>query len=420
MEILSTGEKVKRARIYKGYTLKELCNSKISISKMSCIENDKIKPENWILKFLSDKLEISFEYLKLDIENQIVKNIDDIEKKQDKINYEKNLKYNFKFAERYCYDNICFRIIHLLFNHYLEKNELEKLHNISVKYYEYLQKNFSKRKAVLYYIDIGKYFFKTKQFLQAINYYDNVLDIMAETVNNELLAKITYNKMLCFIALNDYERAYELSDIMIKLINLMDGDIKKAKIYHVLAILSLKNDTEKFKVYEKKANELYKDNLKDKSTSMVEYAAVMFTLNMSEKAIFYINEALNIYPKEYEEEFANFVIEIVDILIKNQIWDRVESICDIGLDCSIKLNNIILIERAYYYKALIFIKKGQLAEGEIYMNLSLDALVKFQPNTCICKRYIEIGYIYYDMKKVPEALKYFNLAIDLKQKYNFL
>lgn len=84
MEILSTGEKVKRARIYKGYTLKELCNSKISISKMSCIENDKIKPEDWILEFLSDKLEISFEYLKLDIKNQIIKNIDDIEKKQDK------------------------------------------------------------------------------------------------------------------------------------------------------------------------------------------------------------------------------------------------------------------------------------------------------------------------------------------------
>ncbi|ADK13698.1 MULTISPECIES: helix-turn-helix domain-containing protein [Clostridium] len=420
MEILSTGEKVKRARIYKGYTLKELCNSKISISKMSCIENDKIKPEDWILEFLSDKLEISFEYLKLDIKNQIIKNIDDIEKKQDKKNYEKNLVYNFKFAERYNYDNICFRIIHLLFNYYLEKSELEKLYNIIVKYYEYLQKNFSKEKAILYYMDVGKYFFKTKEFSQAINYYDNVLDIAAETGSNELLGKITYNKIICFIALNDYEKAYELSDTITKFINMIDGDIKKAKVYHILAILSLKNDTEKFKVYEKKANEFYKDNLKDKSTSMVEYAEVMFTLNMSEKAVFYINEALKIHPKEHAEEFANFVIKIVGILIKNQIWDIVESICNIALDCSIKLNDIVLIERAYYYKALIFIKKGQLAEGEMYMNLSLDALSKFQTNICMYERYMEIGCMYYDMKKVQEALKYFNIAIDLKQKYNFL
>ena len=33
MEILSTGEKIKRSRIYKGITLKELCGNKISISK---------------------------------------------------------------------------------------------------------------------------------------------------------------------------------------------------------------------------------------------------------------------------------------------------------------------------------------------------------------------------------------------------
>ena len=43
MEILSTGEKIKRARVYKGITLKELCRDRISISKMSCIENGKIK-----------------------------------------------------------------------------------------------------------------------------------------------------------------------------------------------------------------------------------------------------------------------------------------------------------------------------------------------------------------------------------------
>ena len=45
MEILSTGEKIKRSRIYKGITLKELCGDKISISKMSCIENGKIKAD---------------------------------------------------------------------------------------------------------------------------------------------------------------------------------------------------------------------------------------------------------------------------------------------------------------------------------------------------------------------------------------
>lgn len=420
MDILSTGQKVKRARIYKGYTLKELCNSKISISKMSCIENDKIKPEDWILRFLADKLEINFDYLKLDIKSQIIKNIDDIEKKHDKESYEKNLKYNFKFAKRNGYYDICFKIIHLLFNYYLEKNKLEKLQNIIPKYYWNLQRKFSKRKAVIYYMDVGKYLFKTKEFLQAINYYDNVLSIITKSGNNRLMIKVIYNKINCFIALDNYEKACKLSDIIKKLINSIDEDIEKAKIYHILAILSLKNDIKEFEIYEKKANEFYKDNLKDKSESMLEYAKVMFTLNMNERAVAYINEALSLYPRKDEAKFTSFAIDIVNVLIKNQIWDRTEHICNIALDCSIKLNNIVFIERAYYYKALIFIKKGQLVEGEMYMNFSLDALLKFETNECIYKRYMEIGCMYYDMKKIPQALKYFNFAIDLRQKYDLL
>ena len=43
MNFLSTGEKIKRARIYRGITLKELCQKDISISRMSCIENGKVK-----------------------------------------------------------------------------------------------------------------------------------------------------------------------------------------------------------------------------------------------------------------------------------------------------------------------------------------------------------------------------------------
>ena len=75
MEILSTGEKIKRARIYKGITLKELCGEEISISKMSCIENGKIKADDECLKYISDKLQIDYSYLVQDVYEQIKENI---------------------------------------------------------------------------------------------------------------------------------------------------------------------------------------------------------------------------------------------------------------------------------------------------------------------------------------------------------
>ena len=78
MEILSTGEKIKRARIYQGITLKELCGNRVSISKMSCIENGKIKADNEILKYIADKLDIDLNYLVRDVKDQILANLNDI------------------------------------------------------------------------------------------------------------------------------------------------------------------------------------------------------------------------------------------------------------------------------------------------------------------------------------------------------
>jgi len=75
MKILSTGEKIKRSRIYKGYTLREICDDKISISKMSCIENNKVMAEPWILELISEKLDIDIKYLNENVLQQVEENI---------------------------------------------------------------------------------------------------------------------------------------------------------------------------------------------------------------------------------------------------------------------------------------------------------------------------------------------------------
>ncbi|MGL5354659.1 MAG: helix-turn-helix domain-containing protein, partial [Clostridium sp.] len=76
MEILSTGEKIKRARVYQGITLKELCGEQISISKMSCIENSKIKADENILKYIAKKLSVDYSYLVQDVQEEIIYNIE--------------------------------------------------------------------------------------------------------------------------------------------------------------------------------------------------------------------------------------------------------------------------------------------------------------------------------------------------------
>ncbi|WP_249175743.1 helix-turn-helix domain-containing protein, partial [Clostridium tyrobutyricum] len=124
MEILSIGEKIRRIRIYKGLTLKDLCSNRISISKMSCIENEKIKPDDSILKFIADKFDVDVEYLKQSIRDQIKNNIKVIMNDKNKFNYEAELEYNLNFAEKYNYNDLCVKLLHLLFNYFIEKNQI--------------------------------------------------------------------------------------------------------------------------------------------------------------------------------------------------------------------------------------------------------------------------------------------------------
>lgn len=416
MEILSTGEKIKRARIYKGLTLKDLCENKISVSKMSCIENNKVKAEEWVLDFISEKLQIDPNYLKQDIKAQVMRNIEGIIKQKHSKEYEEILEYNLKFIEEYSYFDLSFEIMNLLFNYYLDQNKIEKIQLVISKYHDYLQKCFSEERAALYYMDLAKFFYMTKEFIQASNYYNNVRNISKESNNLTLLSRATYNEAACYVMLQNYEKAYDIAIKLIELMDYIESDIKKAEAYHMLAILCLRGTIDKFEGYEQKSYELYKDDLVHKSQAIYNYAAVMFTIGLREKAISYINDALSCYPKDNKELLVNFMLMNISKLIENDVLDKAQGICDETLDYAIGLDNIVFIERAYYYKALILEKEDNLYSAEMYMNLALDALLKFANNSKIYKRYMEMGDMYHRMRNVGESIKYFNFAIKLEKK----
>ena len=122
MEILSTGEKIKRARVYNGITLKELCGDKISISKMSCIENGKVKPDEDILRYIADIIKLDYDYLEKDVYEQINENIEFFENNTDIYSdIEKDIKLNLDYAINYEYYELAFKLIHKLFNYYLNQ-----------------------------------------------------------------------------------------------------------------------------------------------------------------------------------------------------------------------------------------------------------------------------------------------------------
>ena len=79
---------------------------------------------------------------------------------------------------------------------------------------------------------------------------------------------------------------------------------------------------------------------------------------------------------------------------------------------AIETNKIELIERAYYLKGIILQQEGNYRSAELYMNLSLDSLLKYGSKEERRKRYMEMGNMYYNLDEFKESIKYFSLAME--------
>jgi len=439
MKILSTGEKIKRSRIYKGYTLRAICDDKISVSKMSCIENNKVIAEPWILEFISKKLDIDIEYLNENIFEQVKANIKELKgyaiNGKDAFNgeyafkgkyaiddkeepYEANIIYNLQFAQKYNYYDLAIELMHMLFNFYLDKKDFEKTQTITSKYYDLHLKTSIEDNKLNYYIDMARHLYIKEDYLQASSYYSNVRKGLRDSAvpNYKKLIIATYNEAACNIMLKNYEKAFDIGIKLLDLVEYVDTQLKAAEIYHMLAMLSIRMNNGKFAEYEKKSYELYEENTSSKAMAIFNYGSTMLDCNMKDRAVKYIKNGLSVYPRGDKIGLVAFMLDCVKELIKNDVIELAQSISDEVLNYAINLDDIKFIEKSYHYKAIILEKQGSSSSAEMYMNLSLDSLLKFGEKQDIYKRYMEMGSMYHKLNSVPDSLKYFSLAMQLEKK----
>ena len=414
MEILSTGEKIKRSRIYKGITLKELCGDKISISKMSCIENGKVKADSEIIKYVADKIGVDYDYLIQDVYEQILNNLNSIKKstKKDLI-FEDNIRHNLEYAIEYEYYDLAFELIHIVFSYYLEENKWEKIQLIISQYYDLYQRTNTESNKVTYFRDMAQYLFQNKEYTEAITYYGRLREIISEKGIKEksTYAFIAYNEGICYWKLNNYEKAYKLLCEAIKYINSIKDDINKGKIYHAYALICIKLGHSEAEEYIDKAFQCQKDNPILVATSKGDYGEAYFTAGNRKKAIEEIEEGIKLFPKHNKEKYVEFLSECINVFLSNEEYEKAYDLSDESLDLAIETDNIRLIEKAYSLKGKVLQKENRYRESERYMNLALDSLFKFGTKKERYERYLEMANMYYKLGEVRDAIKYFTLAM---------
>lgn len=416
VEILPIGEKIKRARIYKGLKLKDICENKISVSKMSCIENGKVRAEDWIIGFVAKKLDLSVEYLKQDVDYQIQHNIKNECTNNQAEDKEDALKYNLKYAEEYRYYDIAFQLMHLLFKYYIDNSNGKACLTYTPKYYNLLIKTNSIENKYIYYMDIGRYFCIINEYSQAINYFKMVRN---DSENKKLidytkLASVVCEEVYCYYVLEDFENAYNIAKQFTEQDHFVIDNNYKARLYKLLGILSIKLNNDEFTKYEKISYGLCNKNLVLRAEIMYSFGKVMLETHNDKQAYSYIKQAIQTYPQDEDKRgFVKLMINVAENLLKMNKRKKAEELSDIVLNYAIDMKDNIYIEKAYYIKALLITKRKDDLMKEMYMNLSLDLLLKIGNKKQIYKRYMEMGEMYFCMKNTNEALKYFGLAINL-------
>ena len=420
MEILSTGEKIKRARIYKGITLKELCEDKISIAKMSCIENGKAKADRELLEYIAKKIEIDFDYLVEDVYEQISNNLKMIKKNVSCDNEcENKLKDNLNYAIKYKYYDLAFELIHILFSYYVEENKVENIQLIVSQYYDLFQRNNTEENTYIYFNDMARYLSENKEYIEAISYYSKIREMLLQRENGfdkSEYCLIGYNEAICCQNLKKSEEAYNILHDVIEYVDELDNDENKGKIYHTYATVCIKLKKECVDEYKNKAFEYQKHNPIALALSKGDYGKYYFEVGEKEKAIEEIEEGINLFPSDNKEKNVEFLNYCTKILIQNSEYEIAYKITDKSLNMAILTDNIKLIEKSYYLKGIILQKMGNYTEAEKYMNLSLDSLFKFGTREQRKNRYIDMANLYYKLGATTDSLKYFNLALSVDKR----
>jgi tetratricopeptide (TPR) repeat protein len=415
MEILSTGEKIKRARVYKCITLKELCEDKISISKMSCIENGKVKADKETIKYIAEKIGIDYEYIIQDVYEQITTNLEAIRKNTSKSEtIEEDIRHNLDYAVDYKYYELAFELIHILFSYFLKEEKYENIQLIVSQYYDLYQKNNKEENTIIYFRDMAKYLLQNEEYNEAIAYYSRLRDLIKIDSDAEkaLYSGIAYNEGICYCAIGQLDKGYDLLSEAVKYSVAIDDIATCGRIFKEYALVCISLENPQAEEYIEKAFQCQKDNPILVATAKGEYGKAYFKTGNNDRAINEITEGINIFPPHNKAKYVEFLNECINTLYKNKQYEKAYELTGQALDLAIETGDIKLIERDYYFKGSILQKQGKHIEAEMYMNLSLDSLFKFGTSEERNERYLDMANLYYNLGDVTDSIKYFSLAMN--------
>lgn len=414
MEILTTGEKIKRARIQKEMTLKELCGKEISVSKMSTIENGKVQAEDWLLKLVAERLDVDIDYLKKDIIQEITDELRNLEERKDSRTYEEEIKELIEIANANELYMQAFVSRIQLIDHYIYRNKLDMLNYEVSNLYKTLVRVVNPETLHLYILSMGKYLVATREFQNASVFLQNLMDnfdTLPESINGDDRLKIPYMLMQCYVYTHQYEKAEKYQERVRMLMDITASEEIKGEIHMMFYSLKAEKGTgqdleEDYRLINKYLRK-YPDNL---ARAKFMIATIKIEKGMKEEGYRELEEAAHIFPKDKLGESTEILMAAMGVFARNGLYEEADKYIDLLVNSAIENGNTDYMQRAYFYKGMLLGKKGKYDQAETYMSVSLDLLSKSGKSKELFQRYRDLGKIYYAMGNKQEAVKYLAMS----------
>lgn len=421
MNILSLGEKIKKLRKEKNMTLKELAGDRITAAQISHIERDKSHTSHELLEYLSNKLDVSVDYLletkemqskkltdNLILQSEILIKCNELEKAEDQLNQAIKVCDEYKVIENYGKCNFLLADINFKKNKYSES-----IMSYEKALYHFIKNN-DKEKLFKCYLSIGKIYMIEEFYKGAILQFDfaeNVLDEIQ--LDDADMYKDLYSKMAyCYIKLNNNEKSLDY-------IKKMDEVDIKNNPEEELNLLMLKANNhlnmgkfEKSKEYFKKALEIL-----DKEKNKSELASIYLTMSEIyknigdvEKVLEYSQRAYDIKKDDEDEYMMNGLFKIIETYMANNEYEMAKRYCKIALASSIKNKNKLNEYRVLKCYSDMHKSQNEHMIAIEYLQKCINIISEINDKKILADLYINLGELYSETSKEKE-LEYYQKGV---------
>ena len=413
MNILSLGEKIKKLRKEKNMTLKELAGDRITAAQISHIERDKSHTSYELLEYLSERLDVSIDYLLETKEMQSKKITDnlilqsEIYIKRDALDEaEKEIHEIIEICEEYGLSETYGKCNYLLGDIYLKRKDGATANFYFEKALFYFIKNDDKKRIFQCYMNIANIYFDEEFYQVSLTNYYFAKDILEEINIDDLdTYKELYSKISkCYMKLNDSEKSLEF----IEKIGNIDNDYSPEQEIELLVLKAKKLLAEgeyvKSKDYFAKALKIIeKEENKDKLAQIyLTVGSIYAEMGDNEKFLEYSEKVYDIKKNDTDEYMMNSLYNIIQSYIDADDFEMAKKYSKLALAAAIKNKSKYDEYKALKYYCDIYKYKGETDISIEYLIKCIEIVSKLDEEKILGNLYIELGQLYSGISKEKE------------------